>query len=87
MNNNVTIPLELLEGMLKEMYLKGKLSIISPEESHNLGFNGILNDMLVDYNLKQPSVINLDTFKKDKPEYKPMVIDEESTPLLGIMLL
>ncbi len=52
MNNNVTLPLELLEGMLKEMYLKGKLSIISPEQSHNRGMVGIINDMLIGFNLK-----------------------------------
>lgn len=85
--NNVTIPMQLLEGMLKEMYLKGKMSIISPETSHNLGFAGILDDMLVHYKLKQPSIINLDSFKKGEPEHKPIIVEEESSPLLVIMLI
>lgn len=40
------LTLEQLEHIMKLMYLQGKASILSPETSHNLGFNGVKNDLL-----------------------------------------
>ena len=40
------ITLEELKDMLKIMYLKGKMSIISPELSHNLGMEGEIAELI-----------------------------------------
>jgi|APGre2960657404_1045060.scaffolds.fasta_scaffold13511_5 hypothetical protein len=47
------LTMEQLENIMKLMYLQGKASILSPNTSHNLGFNGVKDDLLVQLGLKE----------------------------------